>query len=122
MSKRGQLHGHASNTIADKWYPETHETAAPPPANDDLRVMAKQWREEHLGHFLNSRELGEDGEDKLFDAKLYVLLAQVAARVRYETAKKFRQNVLDRATVPIESDLRRWMDSEWDELQKAVGE
>ena len=27
MSKRGQLHGHASNTIADKWYPETGESA-----------------------------------------------------------------------------------------------
>ena len=62
-------------------------TAAPPPANDELRVMAKQWREEHLGHFLNSRELGEDGEDKLFDAKLYVLLAQVAARERWDEHK-----------------------------------
>ena len=58
--------------------------AAPPPANDELRAVAKQWREDHIGHILDSKELGEGGEDEdaLFDDALTALLAQVAARAR----------------------------------------
>jgi len=61
-----------------------HICAAPPPANDELRAVAKQWREDHIGHILDSKELGEGGEDEdaLFDDALTALLAQVAARAR----------------------------------------
>jgi len=115
----GKPHNHPNHFSSvqgtEHFFVPSKERAAPPPANDELRTAIANWAVHSKGEFCEHKTL----EDCLVSF-LQPLLAQVAARARAETAKKFRQNVLDRATVPIESDLRRWMDSEWDELQKAV--